>query len=141
MLINSANLMGQGTEPLAFRGFGRIHLEAGMPLAGDGAMTLYVQDSFTLESNQMLQTFFEVNVEEGLELRATISWNDPAATSFSSKQLVNDLDLRGERSYTCTRARCRGLLELSKSNARLFLILFQALCLCCVSCWCAGVSE
>lgn len=98
MLINSANLMGLGSEPLPARGFGRLHLDAGMPLNGQGAMVLYVQDSSEseLESNQVKSIFFEVDADAGLELRATISWTDPAASTLSARQLVNDLNLRGE---------------------------------------------
>lgn len=96
MLINSANLMGQGPEPLPYRGFGRVHLEAGMPLNGEGAMALYVQDSSELVSSETRDTLFEVDADADLDLRATISWIDRAASSLSAVQLVNNLDLRGE---------------------------------------------
>eukprot|EP00752_Nemacystus_decipiens_P015150 g13496.t1 len=104
MLINSANLMGGGSEPSSYRGFGRIHLEAGMPLNGDGTMALYVKDLGEISSGQKRSAVFEVDADAGLELRATLSWIDPAATSVSSVQLVNDLDLRvyapnGEKFY------------------------------------------
>ncbi|CAM9611967.1 unnamed protein product, partial [Hapterophycus canaliculatus] len=96
MLINSANLMDEGGEPTPYRGFGRIHLEAGMPLGGNGNMALFVQDSASILSGQYKTIFFNVDPDAGLELRATLSWIDPAATSMSAVQLVNDLDLRGD---------------------------------------------
>lgn len=96
MLINSANLMNEGGEPTPYRGFGRIHLEAGMPLGGNGDMALYVQDSASIGSGQYKTIFFNVDPDAGLELRVTLSWIDPAATSMSAVQLVNNLDLRGE---------------------------------------------
>lgn len=97
MLINSANVMGGGNEPDTERGFGRIHLEAGMPLNGAGDMALFVADSSDHEvySNGKLKFNFNVDPDAGLELRATLSWNDPAASSLSGDQLINDLDLRG----------------------------------------------
>ncbi|CAM9533797.1 unnamed protein product [Scytosiphon promiscuus] len=94
MLINSANLMNEGGEPTAYRGFGRIHLEAGMPLGGSGDMALYVQDSASIGTGQYKTIFFNVDADAGLELRVTLSWIDPAASSLSAVQLVNDLDLR-----------------------------------------------
>lgn len=97
MLINSANVMGGGNEPNTERGFGRIHLEAGMPLGGAGDMALFVADSSAHEvyPNGKTKFFFNVDPAAGLELRATVSWSDPAASSLSGDQLVNDLDLRG----------------------------------------------
>ncbi|CBN78745.1 peptidase S8 and S53 [Ectocarpus siliculosus] len=96
MLINSANVMGGGNEPDTERGFGRIHLEAGMPLGGAGDMALFVADSSDHEvySDEKLKFYFNVDPDAGMELRATLSWNDPAASSLSGDQLVNDLDLR-----------------------------------------------
>ncbi|CAM9402432.1 unnamed protein product [Ectocarpus sp. 8 AP-2014] len=44
LMINSANLMGESSEPDGSRGFGRIHLEAGMPLGGEGSLALFVQE-------------------------------------------------------------------------------------------------
>lgn len=95
MLINSANLMGGGSEPSSYRGFGRIHLEAGMPLNGDGAMALFVNDRSEIGSDQYRRVLLDVDADAGLELRTTLSWIDPAASSVSAVQLVNDLDLRG----------------------------------------------
>lgn len=95
MLINSANLMGQGADPLPYRGFGRIHLEAGMPLNGEGDMALFVQES-ELSSDKLRATFFEVDADAELELRATLSWTDPAGSTSSVEQLVNNMDIRGE---------------------------------------------
>ena len=96
MLINSANLMGGSTNPDNFRGFGRIHLEAGMPLKGDGEMALFVVDSGDTKISEKTkkQWLFDVDATADLDLRATLSWIDPAATTLSAVQLVNDLDLR-----------------------------------------------
>ncbi|CAM9670039.1 unnamed protein product [Ectocarpus fasciculatus] len=95
LLINSANLMGGSSEPDGSRGFGRIHLEAGMPLAGEGSLALFVADAnYTSIPQLTRQEYnFDVNATAGLDLRATLSWLDPPATTFSAVQLVHDLDL------------------------------------------------
>ena len=96
MLINSANLMGGSTNPDKYRGFGRIHLEAGMPLKGSGEMALFVADSGNtqIKEKTKIQYLFDVDASAGLDFRATLSWIDPAASTLSAVQLVNDLDLR-----------------------------------------------
>ncbi|CAM9868950.1 unnamed protein product, partial [Ascophyllum nodosum] len=95
LLINSANLMGESSDPDNFRGFGRIHMEAGMPLGGEGDLVLFVADSAitSIAEQRTKQYLFDVDSDAGLDLRATISWIDPAATTFSEKQLIHDLDL------------------------------------------------
>ncbi|CAN0100531.1 unnamed protein product, partial [Ascophyllum nodosum] len=95
LLINSANLMGESSDPDYFKGFGRIHMEAGMPLGGEGDLALFVADSANtnIAERTTQQYLFDVDSDAGLELRATISWIDPAATTFSEKQLIHDLDL------------------------------------------------
>ena len=95
LLINSANLMGGSSEPDGFRGFGRVHLDQGMPLDGEGSLVLFVADAASTSIPELtLQEYrFEVNGTAGLDFRVTLSWIDPAATSFSAKQLVHDLDL------------------------------------------------
>ena len=66
-----------------------------MPLAGQGDLVLFVADaantSITGLSTQNYS--FNINGDAGLDLRATISWIDPALASFSMKLLVHDLDL------------------------------------------------
>lgn len=106
MLINSANLLDESAEPSDYRGFGRIHLEAGMPLEGEGSMALFVADSddTSIEEETFTNYLFDVDADAGLELRATVSWIDPPATSLSATQLVNNIDLRvispsGEKFY------------------------------------------
>ena len=96
MLVNSANLLGGSSEPGDFRGFGRIHLEAGMPLSGEGSMALYVADAAdtSIEEKTVTNFYFDVDADAGLDLRATVAWIDPPATSSSAEQLVNNLDLR-----------------------------------------------
>lgn len=96
MLINSANLLGDGSEPMSYRGFGRIHLEAGMPYNGEGSMALFVQNQAEVGTDTYNSVWLSVDADAGLDLRATLSWIDPAASSISAVQLVNDLDLRGE---------------------------------------------
>lgn len=95
LLINSANLMGGTSEPDGRRGFGRIHLEQGMPLAGNGSLALFVADANTTSIPELtLQEHnFDVDADAGLDLRATLSWIDVPATTFSAVQLVHDLDL------------------------------------------------
>ncbi|CAN0198488.1 unnamed protein product, partial [Ectocarpus sp. 6 AP-2014] len=95
LMINSANLMGESSEPDGSRGFGRIHLEAGMPLGGEGSLALFVSDSnYTSIPELTRQEYnFDVNATAGLDLRVTLSWLDPPATTFSAVQLVHDLDL------------------------------------------------
>ena len=95
LLINSANLMGGGTEPNGLRGFGRIHLGAGMPLAGDEGLSCFVADSSYTSISELtrVEYKFDVVAEAGLDFRATLSWVDPPASTFPSKQLVHDLDL------------------------------------------------
>ena len=95
VLINSANLMGEGSEPDGSRGFGRVHLEAGMPLAGDGSLALFVADAANTAIPELtrVEYNFDVDADAGLDFRATLSWIDPPSTSFTSKQLVHDLDL------------------------------------------------
>lgn len=87
--------MGDVSEPDGFRGFGRIHLEMGMPLNGDGSLALFVADaSDTCISDYSEQEYaFDVDGDAGLDFRATLSWIDPPATSISVTQLVHDLDL------------------------------------------------
>ena len=95
MLINSANLMGGSSEPDGFRGFGRVHLEQGIPLDGEGSMALFVADAANTSIPELLQHeyLFDVDSDAGLDFRVTLSWIDPAATALSTKQLVHDLDL------------------------------------------------
>lgn len=95
LLINSANLMGGSSEPDGYRGFGRIHLEAGMPLGGEGNLTLFVADANYTSIPELSGTSytFDVDADAGLDFRATLCWIDPAAVTFSAIQLVNDLDL------------------------------------------------
>lgn len=95
MLINSANLMGGSSEPDGFRGFGRVHLEQGIPLDGEGSMALFVADAANTSIPELTQQeyLFDVDGDAGLDFRVTLSWIDPAATAFSAIQLVHDLDL------------------------------------------------
>lgn len=95
ILINSANLMGKGSEPDGYRGFGRIHLEAGMPIKGTGDMALFVADAQTTSITELTRHEYVFNVDgaAGIEFRATISWIDPATSPYAATQLLHDLDL------------------------------------------------
>ncbi|CAN0227366.1 unnamed protein product [Scytosiphon promiscuus] len=95
MIINSANLMGGSSEPDGFRGFGRVHLEAGMPMNGDGDTGLLVLDSSETTIGSYGENTYVVGVDgdAGGDLRATLCWIDPPATSLSAIQLLHDLDL------------------------------------------------
>ena len=95
MLINSADLMGGSSEPDGFLGFGRVHLEAAMPLGGMDNMALFVADAFETELDEYTTDEYHFEMVSGgeLELRATLVWIDPPATAEASTQLINDLDL------------------------------------------------
>ncbi|CAM9464026.1 unnamed protein product [Laminaria digitata] len=93
LLINSANLMGGSPEPEYHRGFGRIHLEMGMPLGGEGSLALFVADRASLPELSSQDFSFDVDADAGLDFRATLSWIDPPASSSAVIQLVHDLDL------------------------------------------------
>ena len=87
--------MGGSSEPDNSRGFGRIHLEAGMPLAGNGSLVLFVADAATTSIPELTRREynFTVDGDAGLDLRVTLSWIDRPSTTFSSVQLADDLDL------------------------------------------------
>lgn len=87
--------MGGSSEPDGVRGFGRVHLEMGLPLEGEGDLVLYVADSSgtSLGDSSEREYFFEVDADAGLDFRATLSWIDPPASAVSAVQLVHDLDL------------------------------------------------
>lgn len=87
--------MGRPSEPDGYRGFGRIHLETGMPLDGEGSLALFVADAGDTSIPESSETEYnlDVDADAGLELRATLSWIDPPATTISGSQLVHDLDL------------------------------------------------
>lgn len=93
MLINSANLLGGSSEPDARRGFGRVHLEMGLPLNGEGSLSLFVVDHASLPELDSQEFVFDVDADAALDFRATLSWIDPASTAFAGDQLVHDLDL------------------------------------------------
>lgn len=95
MLINSANLMGGSSEPDGSRGFGRVHLEAGMPLEGEGSLVLFVADAAdtSLPENTLHEYLFDVDADAGLDFRVTLCWIDPPADTYAAVQLVHNLDL------------------------------------------------
>lgn len=92
MIINSAHLMGGSSEPNGLRGFGRVHLEAGMPMDGVGETGLLVVEA-TIGSDEEITELVTVDGDAGVELRATLAWLDPPTTALSAKQLQHDLDL------------------------------------------------
>lgn len=87
--------MGGSSEPDGYRGFGRVHLEAGLPLRAEGDLGLFVADAFEvdIEEYTIHEYQFDILPDTGLELRATLAWLDPPASTESSVQLMNDLDL------------------------------------------------
>lgn len=95
MLINSANVMGGSSEPDQYRGFGRVHLEAGMPMDGAGTLGILVADSSEAHIGSYGEVVETINIDgdAGLELRVTLCWLDPPATALSAIQLQHDLDL------------------------------------------------
>ena len=88
--------MGGSSEPDEFRGFGRIHLDRGMPLGGEGSLALFVADRAALPELDSQEFFFDVDADAGLDFRASLSWIDPPCTALASVQLVHDLDLEVE---------------------------------------------
>lgn len=95
MLINSANVMGGTNEPDNCRGFGRVHLEAGMPMDGTGALGLLVVNSSeaSIGSDGEITEVFNIDGDADIELRATLCWLDPPTTALSATQLQHNLDL------------------------------------------------
>ena len=89
--------MGGSSEPDGFRGFGRIHLEQGLPLKGVGNRGLLVVDSSTasVAGGSTIHYMFRTSSSDDdiVEFRATLAWTDPPASTLSAKQLVHDLDL------------------------------------------------
>lgn len=96
MLINSANFMGGSSEPDGYRGFGRVHLEAGLPLQGVGDIGLFVADNVVLDEFAIDSYTFETVDGDVGEFRATLAWIDPPASTLSGNQLIHDLDLKVE---------------------------------------------
>ncbi|CAB1111149.1 unnamed protein product [Ectocarpus sp. CCAP 1310/34] len=91
MIINSAHLMGGSSEPNGVRGFGRVHLEAGMPMDGVGVTGLLVVEAAIADGE--ITELVTVDGDAGVELRATLAWLDPPTTALSATQLQHDLDL------------------------------------------------
>lgn len=95
MLVNSADLMGGSSEPDGLRGFGRVHLQGGLPLGAEGDLALFVADAFETEIGERTIHEYEFVLlpNTGLELRASLSWLDPPVSADASQQMLNDLDL------------------------------------------------
>lgn len=95
MLINSADLMGGSSAPDGSRGFGRVHLETVLPLGAAGDRALFVVDAAdrSIPERKIVEFYFLLNEDTGIDLRATLAWVDPPASEESSIQLINDLDL------------------------------------------------
>lgn len=95
MLINSANLMGESAQPDGARGFGRVHLEKGLPIDGVGDVGLFVADSGSTAISPNSEDTYQFNLVDGDagEIRATLTWIDPASHVLSTVQLIHDLDL------------------------------------------------
>ena len=117
--------MGGSAEPDGFRGFGRIHLEMGMPLGGEGSLSLFVADSsyaFLPELSSQ-DFFFDVDADASLDFRATLSWIDPPAASSAGVQLIHDLDLEvvSPTGTTHTMWASSGLVDTNNVNERVII--------------------
>ena len=88
--------MGGSSEPDGYRGFGRVHLEAGLPLQGVGDVGLFVADNIVLDEHSIDSYTFETVDGDVGEFRATLAWIDPPASTLSGNQLIHDLDLKVE---------------------------------------------
>ena len=84
LLVNSANLMGGSSEPNGFRSFGRIHLEMGMLLGGEGSLCVFVVHfSYAfLPELRSQDFFFDVDADTSLDFRTALSWIDPPRRRF-----------------------------------------------------------
>jgi hypothetical protein len=77
---------------LRYQGWGQVKLDNVLPIPGVVDLELYVADKEPL--NSLTQRKYTVSVSEaGNPLRATIVWIDPVNVMWSSKNLLNDLDL------------------------------------------------
>jgi hypothetical protein len=75
-----------------YQGWGQVKLDNVLPIPGVVDLELYVADMEPLSS--LTQRKYTLSVAEaGLPLRATIVWIDPVNVMWSSKGLLNDLDL------------------------------------------------
>lgn len=88
--------MGDGSEPDGDRGFGRVHLETGVPLNGESDIGLFVADSnwTAITSDSTVSYYFAIYEHDVGEFRATLTWMDPPSATISSVQLQHDLDLK-----------------------------------------------
>lgn len=75
MLINSANTMGGSSEPNGERGFGRVHLEAGMPLDGAGNLALFVTDSADTEMAEFTEDVYTFEVSRCINTLDLVEYN------------------------------------------------------------------
>lgn len=75
-----------------YQGWGQVKLDNVLPIPGVVDLGLYVADLEYLTS--LTQRIYSLQVTEAdLPLRATIVWIDPVNVMWSSKGLLNDLDL------------------------------------------------
>lgn len=64
-------------------------------MAGESDLVLFVADANLTSTPELTREeyIFDVDADAGRDFRVTLSWIDPPASTFSSKQLVHDLDL------------------------------------------------
>eukprot|EP00602_Paraphysomonas_sp_CaronLab_P006942 CAMPEP_0185025224 /NCGR_PEP_ID=MMETSP1103-20130426/8265_1 /TAXON_ID=36769 /ORGANISM="Paraphysomonas bandaiensis, Strain Caron Lab Isolate" /LENGTH=1079 /DNA_ID=CAMNT_0027558375 /DNA_START=206 /DNA_END=3445 /DNA_ORIENTATION=- len=80
------------TPPDRYQGWGQVQLTNLLPIPGVVDLDLYVADYETLQS--LTQRTYVVDVtSSATPLRATIVWIDPVNVMWSTKNLLNDLDL------------------------------------------------
>jgi hypothetical protein len=79
--------------PDIYQGWGQVKLTNLLPIPADLDFDLYVADNEELTS--YTKRVYTVTVSDlSLPLRVTICWSDPANVVWSTKNLLNDLDLR-----------------------------------------------
>jgi len=81
-----------GLPPDIYQGWGQIKLDNLIPLPGVSPFDLYVADNENLVS--LSRRIYKVNVTNtSTPLRVSIAWVDPVNVLWSTKNLLNDLDL------------------------------------------------
>ena len=106
MLIHSGEAMDEypggdtegdialATTPDFLQGFGRVSLQNVLPLSGTtvSGLDLFVDE---ISMSSFKTTTYTVTVTGSASpLKATIAWMDPPASTFASKLLIHDIDLK-----------------------------------------------
>ncbi|CAB1102947.1 unnamed protein product [Ectocarpus sp. CCAP 1310/34] len=88
MIINSAHLMGSSSEPNGVRGFGRVHLEAGMPMDGVSVTGLLVVEAAIAdgEITELVTVDGNAELQHDLDLPVIL----PSGTKYTMWELGED---------------------------------------------------